>query len=155
MVGLLIARRAARRDLADAAQIHLGAMTAQQTLFAETAKRLGETHEELHDLRQTLDHVREAAAAVREENAQFRTEIAHHQQAVPEKIALLQKAQEQLRTSFDSLAGATLRTTTDEFLKLADQKLGHIQKDAMNEIGKRQQAFDELIKPIRDSLVLV
>jgi DNA recombination protein RmuC len=155
LLGWLISRRTARRDLADATQIHLGAMTAQQTLFAETAKRLGETQEELQGMRQVLDQTREAAAAVREENAQFRTEIAHHQQAIPEKLALLQKAQEQLRTSFDSLAGATLRTTTDEFLKLADQKLGNIQKDALNEIGKRQQAFDDLIKPIRDSLVLV
>lgn len=155
LIGWLIARRAARRDLADVTQVHQGAMGAQQTLFSETAKRLGETQEELHELRQTLDQAREASAVIREENAQLRTEIAHHQQAIPEKIALLQKAQEQLRTSFDSLAGATLRTTTDEFLKLADQKLGHIQKDALNEIGKRQQAFDELIKPIRDSLVLV
>ena len=155
LIGWIIARRAGRRDLADAAHIHQGAVSAQQTLFAETAKRLGETQEQLHDLRQTFDDAREMSAALREENARLRSELAHHQQAVPEKMALLQKAQDQLRTSFDSLATATLRTTTDEFLKLADQKLGHIQKDALSEIGKRQQAIDDLIKPIRDSLVLV
>lgn len=155
LIGWIIARRASRRDLADAAHIHQGAISAQQTLFAETAKRLGETQEQLQDLRQTFDTTRDAIATVREENAQLRTEVAHHQQAIPEKMALLQKAQEQLRTSFDSLASATLRTTTDDFLKLADQKFGNIQKDALNEIGKRQQAFDDLIKPIRDSLVQV
>jgi DNA recombination protein RmuC len=155
LIGWIIARRASRRDLADAAHIHQGAISAQQTLFAETAKRLGETQEQLQDLRQTFDTTRDNIATLREENAQLRTELAHHQQAIPEKMALMQKAQEQLRTSFDSLASATLRTTTDEFLKLADQKLGNIQKDALNEIGKRQQAFDELIKPIRDSLVQV
>ena len=48
-----------------------------------------------------------------------------------------------------------LRTTTDEFLKLADQKLGNVQKDALGEIDRRQQAFDELIKPIRDTLAKV
>jgi DNA recombination protein RmuC len=155
LIGWLISRRAARHDFADATHTHQGAMSAQQTLFSETAKRLGDTQEQLNDLRHTLDSTREASATLREENAQLRTELAHHQQAVPEKMALLQKAQDQLRTSFDSLATATLRTTTDEFLKLADQKLGYIQKDALNEIGKRQQAFDDLIKPIRDSLVLV
>lgn len=155
LAGWIIARRAARRDIADAAHIHQGAVSAQQTLFAETAKRLGETQEQLHDLRQVVDNTREASALLREENAQLRTELAHHQQAIPEKMEMLQKAQDQLRTSFDSLASATLRTTTDEFLKLADQKLGNIQKDALHEIGKRQQAFDDLIKPIRDSLVQV
>jgi DNA recombination protein RmuC len=69
--------------------------------------------------------------------------------------ATVREEKEQLRTAFDSLAGATLRTATDEFLKLADQKLGNIQKDALHEIGKRQDAFDELIKPIRDSLTHV
>lgn len=110
---------------------------------------------ELRNARQSLDEARAATAAVREANAQLRAEVAHHQQTIPDKMALLQKAEEQLRVSFDSLAGATLRTATDEFLKLADQKLGNIQKDALHEIGKRQHAFDELIKPIRDSLVNV
>ena len=104
LIGWIIARRAGRHDLADAAHIHQGAVSAQQTLFAETAKRLGETQEELHDLRQTFDDARETSAALREENAKLRTELAHHQQTMPEKMALLEKAQEQLRTSFDALA---------------------------------------------------
>jgi DNA recombination protein RmuC len=98
---------------------------------------------------------REHAAALREENAQLRTELAHQQQTVPEKLALLQTAQDQLRTSFDSLASAALRATTDDFLKLADEKIGNVHKEAMAEIGKRQTVFDELVKPIRDALTQV
>jgi DNA recombination protein RmuC len=155
LIAWVISHATARRDLADAGRTHQGAMTAQQTLFSETARRLGEVQEDLRFARQTLDEAREASAVWREDNAQLRTALAHHEQVVPEKLALLQKAQEQLRTSFESLAGTALRTTTDEFLKLADQKLGHIQKDAVQEMGKRQQAFDDLIKPIRDALVQV
>ena len=60
------------------------------------------------------------------------------------------RGQEQLKTSFDALRPRHASISTDEFLKLADQKLGNVQKDALGEIGKRQQAFDELISPIRD-----
>lgn len=155
VVGWYIARSAARRDLADAQQLQQGALSAQQTLFAETARRLGEAQEEIHNARRGADEAREHAATLREENAQLRTELAHQQQTVPEKLALLQKAEDQLRTSFDSLASAALRTTTDDFLKLADQKLGNVHKEAMAEIGKRQQVFDELVKPIRDTLTQV
>ena len=92
---------------------------------------------------------------VRIDNARLRTELAHQQRIVPEKLALLDEAQAQLKTSFDAIAGAALRASTDEFLKLADQKLGNVHKDAIGEIGRRQQALDELMKPIRDALTQV
>jgi DNA recombination protein RmuC len=92
---------------------------------------------------------------VRIDNARLRTELAHQQRSVPEKLALLDEAQAQLKTSFDAIAGAALRASTDEFLKLADQKLGNVHKDAIGEIGRRQQALDELMKPIRDALTQV
>jgi DNA recombination protein RmuC len=89
---------------------------------------------------------------VREENAQLRTELSHQQQVIPQQLALLHNAEAQLKASFEALASTTLRLTTDEFLKLADQKLGSVQKDAIGEISKRQIAIDELIAPIRDTL---
>jgi DNA recombination protein RmuC len=98
---------------------------------------------------------RSALVGLREQNAQLRTELAHQQKTVPEKVALLETAHEQLRTAFDSVAAAALRASTEEFLKLADQKLGNVQKDALHELGKRQQAFDDLVKPIRDTLAQV
>jgi DNA recombination protein RmuC len=105
--------------------------------------------------RQQLEDARNSSMTMREENTQLRTEITHHQQTIPEKLALIENAQEHLRSSFDALAGAALRASTEEFLKLADQKLGNVQKDALHELGKRQQAFDELITPIRDALTQV
>ena len=154
-IGWSMARASARRALEDAAQAHQGALTAQQTLFAETARRLGDAQEDLQQLRLELQDARNASMAVREENAQLRTELAHQQQVVPQHLALLQKAEVQLKASFDALASTTLRSTTEEFLKLADQKLGNVQKDALGEISKRQVAIDELIQPIRDALMSV
>jgi DNA recombination protein RmuC len=154
-IGWTLARSSARRALDDASQAHQGALTAQQTLFAETARRLGDAQEDLQQLRLELQDARNATMSVREENAQLRTELAHQQQVVPQQLALLQKAEVQLKASFDALASTTLRSTTEEFLKLADQKLGNVQKDAMAEIGKRQVAIDELIQPIRDALLSV
>jgi DNA recombination protein RmuC len=92
---------------------------------------------------------------VRIDNARLRTELAHQQRLVPDQLAMLEAAQTQLKASFDAVAAAALRANTDEFLKLADQKLGNVQRDAIGEIGKRQQALDELMKPIRDALTQV
>ena len=57
-----------------------------------------------------------------------------------------QKDQEdQLRESFEALAAATLKTSTDEFLKLADQKIGNVHKEAALDLGKRQQELGSLV----------
>ena len=93
-----------------------------------------------------------AVMAVREENAHLRTELAHQQRVVPEQLTLLDRAKEDLKTSFEALAASALRSSTDEFLKLADQRLGHVHKDALGEVSRRQLALDELISPLRDAL---
>jgi DNA recombination protein RmuC len=154
-IGWSMARASARRAFEDAAQAHQGALNAQQTLFAETARRLGDAQEQLQHLRTELQDALTASITIREENAQLRTELAHQQQFVPQQLGLLQKAEVQLKASFDALASTALRATTEEFLKLADQKLGNVQKDAVGEIGKKQLALDELIQPIRDTLKTV
>lgn len=61
--------------------------------------------------------------------------------------------QNQLRDSFQALAAAALKSSTDEFLKLADQKIGNVHKDAAADLGKRQLQLDALVAPIKDTLV--
>ena len=63
--------------------------------------------------------------------------------------------EEQLRDAFQALAAQALKSNTDEFLKLADQKIGNVHKEAAGDLGKRQQALDELVRPIRESLAKV
>ena len=63
--------------------------------------------------------------------------------------------QDQLRDSFQALAAAALKSSTDEFLKLADQKIGNVHKEAAADLGKRQQHLDALVAPIKDTLVQV
>ena len=63
--------------------------------------------------------------------------------------------QDQLRDAFQALAASALKTNTDEFLKLADQKIGNVHKDAATDLGKRQQELDSLVAPIRDTLAQV
>ncbi len=155
VAGWAAARAAARRDLAAAAQLHEGTSRAHQALLLETTRRLDATLDELKTSREAAHRMLSDSAALRENNAQLRTEVAHLKETIPEKVALIAKAEEQLRATFNASAAAALRATTEEFLKLADQKLGNVQKDAAAELGRRHQAFDELVKPIKDVLTQV
>jgi DNA recombination protein RmuC len=97
----------------------------------------------------------ESAAAVQAENARLKTEIVHRDKIVPEKLQLIKQLQDQLRDSFQVLADTALKNSTDQFLKLADQKIGNVHKEAAADLGQRQQALDALVAPIRDTLTRV
>lgn len=61
----------------------------------------------------------------------------------------------QLRETFASLAAATLKSSTDEFIKLADQKIGNVHKEAAIDLTRRQQELGSLVSPIKDTLLQV
>ena len=63
--------------------------------------------------------------------------------------------QDQLRDTFQALAASTLKNSTDEFLKLADQKIGNVHREASIDLTRRQQELGSLVTPIRDTLVQV
>ena len=58
----------------------------------------------------------------------------------------------QLRDAFQALAATTLKHTTDEFLKLADQKIGNVHREAAIDLTRRQQELGTLVTPIKDTL---
>jgi DNA recombination protein RmuC len=60
--------------------------------------------------------------------------------------------QDQLRDAFQALAASTLKSTTDEFLKLADQKIGNVHREATIDLTRRQQELGTLVSPIKDTL---
>lgn len=63
--------------------------------------------------------------------------------------------QQQMREAFQALAAATLRDSSEQFLKLADEKIGNVHKDAASSLNARQQQLDTLVAPIRDTLAQV
>ena len=60
--------------------------------------------------------------------------------------------EDQLREAFQALASTTLKHTTDEFLKLADQKIGNVHREAAIDLTRRQHELGTLVTPIRDTL---
>lgn len=97
----------------------------------------------------------ETAATLRETNARLNAELDHQRAVIPEKVALLAEVQDQLRDSFQALAASALQTNTQQFLDLADQKIGNVQKEAAAGLGERQQALDALVNPIKETLAQV
>src|SRR5580692_11327700 len=83
-------------------------------------------------------------AAEADQRARLETERA----GAAEKIRML-------REQFQALSSEALERNNRQFLDLAKSELSRHQSEAHGDLARRQQAIDELVKPLRDSLARV
>ena len=69
-----------------------------------------------------------------------------------EERKLLAEAKIQLSDTFKALAGDTLNSNNQAFLKLAKETFDKIMVEAKGDLGKRQEAINGLVKPLSESL---
>ena len=96
-----------------------------------------------------VDLARRAEAA---ERARLEAELAAEKRIGAERLASLQEDERKLREAFASLSADALRQNNQAFLDLAKESLGQFQVGAQADLAKRQQAIDELVRPVGDAL---
>jgi DNA recombination protein RmuC len=69
-----------------------------------------------------------------------------------DRVDLLEQSETRLRVAFDSIAGATLRSNSELFLRLARESLGRDQAVAQGALKEREAAIAQLIEPLRTAL---
>jgi DNA recombination protein RmuC len=113
----------------------------------------------LNGLQQELTKVRGEAAKFTDLNAQLNaakvkleTTVSLERKANEEKIALLSQMTEELRESFQALSADALKSNNQAFLHLAQSTLEKFQSEAKGDLELRQQAVENMVAPIGESL---
>lgn len=86
------------------------------------------------------------------ERAVLLTRLEEERKASQEKLTLLNTAEGKLADAFKALSADALRNNNQSFLDLAKQNLQTFQQTAKGELERRQNAIDDLIKPLKESL---
>lgn len=90
--------------------------------------------------------------ALRETNAALSATLESERQAANARIAELEKAREKLAETFGALSNEALKANSVEFLKLAKENLKQYQMQAQNELNQKEKSFENLVKPIKETL---
>jgi DNA recombination protein RmuC len=69
-----------------------------------------------------------------------------------ERDRAFSEARRQLADSFSALSGEALRRNSESFLRLAESKLQHLERESEHRLGERQRAVEALVAPIREAL---
>ncbi len=80
------------------------------------------------------------------------TRIKNQEDLAREREAAFATASGQITRAFGDLANQSLRANSETFLRLAEQNLGTQQERAKRELGDRERAVENLVKPIREAL---
>ncbi len=140
VVGLLVradqvtAARTAEARLADASALN-------QTLVAD-----------LQGLREEAAQQAQQLIGLRADAARLGSELQHERRAAEERAAGLAETREQLTGEFARLSTLALQQNNEQFLQLADTKLNETRQAADGELAKRQEAIEQLLKPIGEQL---
>ncbi|MBN1240578.1 MAG: DNA recombination protein RmuC, partial [Gammaproteobacteria bacterium] len=79
-------------------------------------------------------------------------ELAARSDADSERERALSIAAERLRATFDELADQQFRSHSETFLKLARENLSVHHERARGDLAAREQAIENLVRPIREAL---
>lgn len=105
----------------------------------------------------TVEHEQRRAADLDKQLAvakQAQSEFERREKDVERRYQeALKKADDASRETFKALAGDTLKSATDEFLKRAEQTFTGKQKDAAVELEQRKTAIENLLKPVNEKLL--
>ena len=91
-------------------------------------------------------------AALRARLSELEAEKSRLATLLTAERAALQQAQERLAETFKALASDALSVSNTRFLELARESFGKLHQQSADELGKRQQAIDALVKPLKESL---
>ncbi len=99
-----------------------------------------------------LETARARLAELATLNSELSASLAAERAAATEKIAALTDAHDRLTNSFKALSADALRSNNQSFLELARETFGKLHQQSADELGKRQQAIDAMVKPLKESL---
>lgn len=123
------------------------------------AARLEDAGRQVDQLRRERDErdaliagLREDVLRERDARARAETERDGERKAAAEKLAVLDRAREQLQDAFKALSAQALESNNQSFLTLAKATLETFQEGARADLEQRRKAVGELVNPVKQSL---
>lgn len=101
---------------------------------------------------ETLDRLRDELNAERQTRVEALTKLEAAQKSFEEQRALIEAMKKEMTDTFNALSSAALKSSSEDFLRLASEALGKVVSDTKGKLGEHQAAMDGMIKPLSETL---
>jgi len=124
----------------------------RRAIAEANALRYKEAEQRLKLKEDELAHLQKENLSLNSRSAELETRVVEQAKASQEKVELLLLGHQKLTESFKALSADALQNNSQSFLQLATAKLERFQETAKMDLQMRQQAIDDVVKPVRESL---
>ena len=99
-----------------------------------------------------LNKIRNEIESERKSKVEALTRLEASHENLEAQRRLLETMKGDMTDTFNALSSAALKSSSEEFLKLASENLNRIVSDTKGRLGEHQVAMDGMIKPLNDAL---
>jgi len=125
---------------------------ASATEVAALNERVAAKDRETQKLQEAFDGEVTVSDSLRNENSRLQANLEGERRAAHERAESFKQSADALAEKFKALSRDALKDNNQEFLNLARATLEKFQVTAKGDLEQRQQAIDQLVKPLRESL---
>lgn len=160
LVGALAAWLVSRnRAEADCSRRLADAQAGQMRLYAEAEGKARYSEAQAAELRQQLQS-REAEITVlrsdldaeRQTKTGALTKLDAFEQSFAEQKRMIELMKTEMTDTFNALSAAALKSSNEDFLRLASERLDKVVSDTRGRLGEHQAALDGMLKPLSETL---
>jgi DNA recombination protein RmuC len=112
----------------------------------------GELRQQISQKEVALEQLRNELDAERQSRVEALTRLEAAQKSFEEQRAMIEAMKKEMTDTFNALSSAALKSSSEDFLRLASESLGKVVSDTKGKLGEHQAAMDGMIKPLSETL---
>jgi len=96
--------------------------------------------------------LREELSAEKREKVEATTRLEAACRGFDEQKRLMEAMKQEMTDTFNALSSAALKSSSEDFLRLATERLGAVVNETKGRLGEHKSALDAMIKPLNEML---
>jgi len=118
----------------------------------ELLRQQAKSQSDFQQLKNDLEHNQRERYVLEKQIAEQNVVLAKEREAFQERIQILEKAEEKLKDTFQSLSSQALKSNNQAFLELANTTFDKLKIAAKGDLELKEKAIHEMVKPINEGL---
>lgn len=113
---------------------------------------VGELRQQIQQKDTQINQIRSELDAEKQSRVEAVTKLDASQKSLEEQRTLIEAMKKEMTDTFNALSSAALKSSSEDFLRLASEHLGKIVTDTKGKLGEHQAKMDGLINPLHEAL---
>lgn len=113
---------------------------------------VGELRQHIHNKESEIDQLRSDLNDERQLKVESVTNLGASRKQLEEQKELIEVMKSEMTDTFNALSSAALKSSSEDFIRLASEHLGKIVSDTKGKLGEHQAAMDGTIRPLQEML---